>query len=701
VRKDRFVWPPSEVFNLRRDAILLYVLFLLVVSVSDQAVAPKAIVTQDSLDFVLSQTEMLIYKMVTPEVNATYAQSLLSSLFGIHDVLPIEDEGRYIANFGNRSFEVDSSDGSLWYADYSKLWNISLDVGETTANECHIAADEWLAEKGLYPANAVFVNVGNTSATIYDVDTAETTSKVLQYHVNYEFRINDLPITGETAQISVIMGDGCEIIGLDWKWRDVEADVYATSTLIEYESILDTEGIVASEVEDYELVYDTDEETGLLFPVYKLNVLKIDTDGIDIHMLLKLDATEFKPRVFITNPSSSITVTPGTSVTFDCTVSLGTPPYTYEWKSDFDGVLSTASTFSTSTLTEVLKKGVNVPHAIAVSVWDAEDRWLSDVVAVTIDSSPPIPLDLGVVFTLGAVFVLASALIIMKKKGAFVLLFLLMLVSAFTLFPIVSANSGMADTHRLTPSAPSGAYDDGFAEVGVEWIGLSHNKPLYNNQKNTEGFYNHMGTIGGFSREFNWHEYSAWEEDFKDSSFGGTDTEWVDCVDMVYVHSHAGPNGVAFTSSHDYKALRFSEARLGDGDLETLAIDACKTLAWKDKYGNNVFERWGPVMQGIHQVCAFATNSANSAKTGPYFGLYMTGQQVLDSTTIVNAWFRSCLETEDSETVSAVFYATKSSNPYQPLQDDPINDHAFGFGYTCSDPTPSVYKNFVYITSNC
>jgi len=224
---------------------------------------------------------------------------------------------------------------------------------------------------------------------------------------------------------------------------------------------------------------------------------------------------------------------------------------------------------------------------------------------------------------------------------------------------------------------------------------------LYNNEKNTEGFYNWMGTNGGFSREFNWHEYSAWEEDFKDTSFGGTDTEWVDAVDIVYLHSHAGPRGVSFTSTHDQGFLNFSEVRLGDGDLETLAIDACKALAWRDKYGNNVFKRWGPAMQGIHQVCAFATNSANSAETGPKFGLYMTGYMVLESTTIVNAWFRSCLETEGSDAVSAVFYATKSSNPYQPQQDDPIHDHAYGFGYVCTDPTPGAYKNFVYITSSC
>jgi hypothetical protein len=142
--------------------------------------------------------------------------------------------------------------------------------------------------------------------------------------------------------------------------------------------------------------------------------------------------------------------------------------------------------------------------------------------------------------------------------------------------------------------------------------------------------------------------------------------------------------------------------RLGDGDLETLAIDACKSLAWVDKYGNNVFERWEPAFQGLHQVCAFASNSANSAKTGPLFGLYMTGLSlVIQSRTIVDAWFRSCLETENSEKVAAVFYATKSSNPYQPQQDDPINDHAYGFGYQCSDPTPGTIQHLVYLTMTC
>ena len=69
--------------------------------------------------------------------------------------------------------------------------------------------------------------------------------------------------------------------------------------------------------------------------------------------------------------------------------------------------------------------------------------------------------------------------------------------------------------------------------------------------------------------------------------------------------------------------------------------------------------------------------------------------------TIVSAWFRACEATEPSDHTSAVFYATKSPNPYAPQLDDPINDHAYGFGYVCSDPKPGEFLYYVYIVSSC
>jgi hypothetical protein len=649
---------------------------------------------------------MPIYELITPEVSESNTEEMARSLFDISEIQAVEAEGVWVVSYLNETFEMDRRDGSIWYADYSKLWNVALGIEVPTPSSCQATADAWLREKGLLPANAVLANIGSTNVTAYNPDADETLSKVLQWHVNYEFTIGEFPVSGEAAQISVMIGNNGDIVGFDWKWRDTEREAYTTSNLIEYESILDAYGIPSSEVVDHRLVYttDEDEDNDFLFPVWELELLTPANDvDKEIISFVHIDATLFDPEVEIVTPSAAISVMPGQSVTFDCDVQFGTPPYTYQWASDFDGALSTAKTFSIMTLSEVLKKGTPVPHAISVQIRDAENRWSSDVVAVIVEEVDFLPdTTLTLTVAAGAVVLVASLLLLRRRKGGFVLLYLLMMFSAFMFLPVTFASSEMSNVRQFTPSAPTGAYDDGLKEVGIEWVGLSHGKPLPNTEKNIEGFYNWMGAIGGYSREFNWGEYSAWEEDFKDAAFSGTDTEWVDAVDFVYYQDHGGPDGVAFTSNHDDHALEYSELRLGDGDLETIVFDACSPLAWENKNGDDVFQRWAPALQGVHQICSFGTTSQNSAVRGTKFALYMTGLYTLiPPSTIVNAWFRACAETEGSDRLAAVFYATKSPDPNNPQLDDPINDHAYGYGYVCSDPTPGSFSWYVYITSSC
>ncbi|MBY8997226.1 MAG: hypothetical protein KGD60_05800 [Candidatus Thorarchaeota archaeon] len=699
---------------MRNKAILLFLMFILVVSATDENAAPTNVIAREPLNFVLSQTEMPIYELVTPDVNETYVQSLASSLFGIHDVLAEEAEGVYFVNWGNSYLEVDSSDGSIWFADYDRLWNISLGDEIPTPTESQALAEAWLDENGLVPTNAAFANIGTTNATIFNPVTEEMHSKILHYHFNYDFVIPDIdiPIAEEAAQITVMIGESGDvpgpsenIVGFDWKWRNIKSEAYTNAVLIEFDSLLNAYGIPSSSVVEHQLMYDTGEEDSnndLLYPVYEITLLETDDEGNDIHLNLKIDATEFAPQVVIVNPTSSITVKPGDTISFDSHIIFGTPPYQIIWKSDFDGVLSYADNFTISTLSEVFKKNIHVPHAISVTVVDSEDRWASDVIAVTIDQNAPMTIEIGVVLVaLGAVVLLSSFLIIAKKKGSFVVLFLLMLVSAFLFLPITSAYSEVDNLPNFRPNAPTGAYDEGIKEVGIEWVGMTYEKFLFNAERCSEGFYNHMGSLGGYGQEFNWGEYSAWEEDFKDTSFGGNDSEWVDCVDFVYYQGHGGPNSVSFTSQHDSKWLQFYKLRLGDGDLETIAFDSCKVLAWEGSNGKHVFDRWGPVLRGVHQVCGFATNSINSAVTGEKFASYMTGLYPLPALTILDAWFRAAIETEGSDRKAAVFYGTNSTNPFQPQMDDPINDHAKGFGYVCSDPVPETIGWYVYIWTSC
>lgn len=694
---------------MKRDAILLLVMFLLVVSVTDVSIEPTNAMMFDRPDFVLSDVEMPIYEIIPPEVNLTFAENMAYSVFGFRDSSAQEIEGRYVVNSGNKTFEMDARDGSMWFADYDLLWNVALGIEVPTPLDCKADADAWLDEKGLLPPNYVFAKFGSTNVTAWNIDAGASQKKVLQWHVNYEMFIGDIQVTGPGEQITVMIGEGGEIVGFNWNHREIKEEPYATSPIIVYESILEYYGISPDDVVDHRLVYraDSSEETNLLKPVYEITLNEADDDE-DIFSIFVVNAAFLDPEVEIVSPGHYLTFTQYEDITFECVVTNGLGPFTYSWYSDFDGLISNSQNFSTSSLTVVDKKGVPVPHTIHVRVKDSIDRWCLDYIAVFIEPGTiaTFPTTLTIAIAAGGLIVIVgAAALLLRRRGAMGLLLLLlmfsMLVSAFTIIPFVSASSDVNDFRSLRPSAPTGAYDDGVKEVGIEWCGVSVWKPLWNTEKNIEGFYNWMGGIGGYSKEFNWGEYSAWEEDFKDEAFGGTDSEWVDAVDFVYYQDHGGPDGVTFRGNNDDKSLLFRECRWGDGDLDTIAIDACSPLAWENKTGHNVFERWAATMQGIHMVCGFGTTSHNVQTRGVKFGLYMTGFGTSPALTIKDAWFRACAETEGSDILSAVFYASKSSNPLNPQQDDPINDHAYGFGYVCSDPVPGTFGWYVLITSNC
>jgi hypothetical protein len=665
------------------------------------------------MSFVLSQDEMPIYELVTPEVNESYVQSLASSLFGLHDLVAQETEGVYFVNWSNSYLEVDSTDGSIWYADYDRLWNISLGDDLPNATECEALVETWVDETGLVPATGAFAGVGTTNATIYNVETHDMYSKLIHYQFNYAFEMGGIPISEQSAQISVIVGKSGaipgsaeNIVGLDWKWRDINPTPYAHAVLIEFDSILSTYGISADDVVTYSLVYETGEEdsnNNLLYPVYDITLIETNDDGYEVEINLKIDATEFQPFTGIVQPAGSITRQPGEPITFDCQVSFGTPPYQYQWHSLHDGVLSYSKNFTTSTLSEVFKENTPIPHPIILTVVDSEDQVCRDIVAVTIDSTAPMGIDSNVVIiALGAIAVLVVFLVVMRKKGSFVVLFLLLLLSAFVFLPVTSASNHDGIKTEFRPSAPTGAFDDNTKEVGVEWVGLSYeDRPLSGSESDSGKFYHHMGSIGGYSPEFNWGEWNAWESDFRDATeHDGNDTEWVDAVDFVYYAGHGNSLSISFTSEQDDEYLYFSDLKLGDGDLETLAMLSCNVLDFYN-WGGNIFELWGPVLQGVHQICGFQTGAKNSWSMGLKFAQYMTGLYPLPPLTIMQSWFRAGMEYQPHDKRTAMFYGTNSTNPFYPQLDDPINDHAKGFGYVCSDPLPENMGWYVYIWSTC
>lgn len=210
--------------------------------------------------------------------------------------------------------------------------------------------------------------------------------------------------------------------------------------------------------------------------------------------------------------------------------------------------------------------------------------------------------------------------------------------------------------------------------IGIEWVQKYHGRAsdLSNTQAQAEGFYN---TLQG-TRSFNWGDDLAWDQDFEEQGAGspatGSDTSWIDNVDIAFFSGHGSSQGPFFGRSNlDSGTATPGEARWGNRQLEWIAFDACEILQW-----DGVFNRWGwPVFCGLHYILGFHTTCGDESKRGRYFA-----DGLNNGMTVRLAWIHACQETEGSDTEWAYLRADANGT-------DTFNDHWHGKGFVSPDPT--------------
>lgn len=247
-------------------------------------------------------------------------------------------------------------------------------------------------------------------------------------------------------------------------------------------------------------------------------------------------------------------------------------------------------------------------------------------------------------------------------------------------------------------------------EVAAEWVtnySAVGKGNVPGRQACATGFYNHIVAQTDWQGNFNRGNADAWEEHFKRESLGGTDTEWIDSVDIAYFAGHGSaegmhpdgspmPTGVGrgggFTfgvDAHDDWVLAAEppssrEARWGDSDLEWIVLDVCSALTLSGDPGDlyTLGDRWGnsDVMRGLHAIMGFATPAYDSSTRGRYFAEYLTGARG-DGTphTMMGAWTWATLETEGAGVEGAYLGAESTGT-------DTLHDHLREFGPVSADP---------------
>jgi Family of unknown function (DUF6345) len=222
--------------------------------------------------------------------------------------------------------------------------------------------------------------------------------------------------------------------------------------------------------------------------------------------------------------------------------------------------------------------------------------------------------------------------------------------------------------------------------IGIEWVQKYNGRAndLGSTRAQAEGFYN---TLVGV-RSFNFGDDLAWDQDFEESGVGtpaaGTDTVWVDNVDIVFFSGHGSAIGPLFgVSGFDSGRVRGSEVRWGNRELEWIAFDACEVLQ-----DDGVFDRWGwNRFAGLHYILGFHTICADESKRGRYFAEKLNaGWRVRD------AWIHACQETEGSGTEYAYLRADAAGT-------NTFDDHWHGKGFVSPDPVNPT--TLFYLRGSC
>jgi hypothetical protein len=220
--------------------------------------------------------------------------------------------------------------------------------------------------------------------------------------------------------------------------------------------------------------------------------------------------------------------------------------------------------------------------------------------------------------------------------------------------------------------------------IGIEWVNKYHGRSsdLKNCDNDARGFYNKLSG----TRQFEYSDDLAWDQDFEESGVGspaaGTDTIYVDNVDIVYFAGHGSSSGPYFgRSDRDDGEGHYSEMRLGNRQSEWLVFSACEVLKRSQRLN------WQQVFRGLHGILGFDTVCGDSGDRGEKFA-----RRLNQGETVRCAWIKACEETEGSSTRWASYFAGQSNW-------DTLNDHWWGKGSVASDPRNP--NQFMYCRGPC
>ncbi|HEX2914934.1 MAG TPA: DUF6345 domain-containing protein [Chloroflexia bacterium] len=584
-------------------------------------------------------------QMVVYQAKGTRTQSDLAYAVAKHFQLPaqpVSKDGMRIFRQESRMLVLYDTLKGFWYSDFARLFNSDYTPELPAEKEAIQLATTFLKENRLLHEGMICDGAVVSMQEQVEGEKRDKRS-TRPNHVCVDFRLSFKEINsfGPGAKVKVFVGHKGEIIGLYHAVPEFQEfkRVPAVSSAelgrsLQQKLRLPLENV---RVGTAKLLYQVDSaavDSRFIQPVYVFSLATI-TQGVRrpvptvVPFTVTLPATKFAPVVSVANlPETTLEIKQGQTLSLECALQGGTPPFKFHWESSADGPLGEEAALKTNRLSVVYRERKLASHTVKVTVTDS--LGLKDSYELLVKVSPEKPEQLP---------------------------------------------------EPPKQEQPVGAGDP---TVGVEWCNLYHGAPGLGDVSGTElsarGFKNYLKSLPGWSASFEWGNDVAWEQDFKFATApgGGTDYNWADNVDFAYFCGHGSLGSFYFGSTVDDHQQTAQDSHWGDKRLKWIVLHSCQTMQ-----ANFAWTVWCDSFKGLHQMFGFHTTTFVSDILGGRFAYYMANFPL----TMQQAWRLACQDSFDSSVQYAYIYAGQSGTDtfhdhlpgYGYVSPDPTHPNAWAY----------------------
>lgn len=326
-----------------------------------------------------------------------------------------QDElGNYTTTYEDKEWIVNKHTGALMYLDASKAYVSPNDLSPppelpTEANAV-IIADAFIAANAINKQGAIVDNVIAICAEESLKGSRTCTSRIpFQKCVNYRRMLQSYgqpyPVVGPGGKITVLMDpNGVVMFMKNCRQAEESGEIVLSCTPQQAVSKfheLGPKALIGSsivpfgcnriEINGVSLGYYEEDFATLqtsILPVYILDVTCEDPNGVyDTSLYMSAIAVPVEPNII--QPVADPLLPYGDPITFTGSAQGGTSPYSYEWRSDVDGLLSTEPNFTTSSLSINYQNDAVtcelLPHTISLTVTDSNGFEATEYIEVTVE----------------------------------------------------------------------------------------------------------------------------------------------------------------------------------------------------------------------------------------------------------------------------------------------------------------------------